>query len=79
MGYYYTPKPRNQTPPPPKSPKSPKPPKPPKPKSPFDEQDTNDAAGKSTKINPKTGMAEGWGGGAPRKGSSKKKWYGTGP
>ena len=76
MGYYYTPKPRNQTPPPPKSPK---PPKPPKPKSPFDEQDTNDAAGKSTKINPKTGMAEGWGGGAPRKGSSKKKWYGTGP
>ena len=79
MGYNYTPKPRNQTPPPPKSPKSPKPPKPPKPKSPFDEQDTNDAAGKSTKINPKTGMAEGWGGGAPRKGSSKKKWYGTGP
>ena len=46
----------------------------------FDEQDTGAAAGKDLKkINPKTGMAEGWGGGAPRKGSSKKKWYGTGP
>jgi len=44
---------------------------------PFDEQNTEDATGKS--INPKTGMGKGWGGGAPRKGSSKKKWYGTGP
>ena len=33
----------------------------------------------TTNINPETGMAEGWGGGAPREGSSKKKWYGTGP
>jgi len=71
-----------------KKPSAPKPPKPtlPQPENPFDEQNTNDAAGKSTvqyggskKINPKTGMAPGWGGGAPRKGSSKKKWYGTGP
>ena len=34
---------------------------------------------KKTTIDSKTGMAEGWGGGAPREGSSKKKWYGTGP
>jgi len=47
---------------------------------PFDEQNTEDAAGKSTKINKKTGMAEGWKGGAPRKGDKKGEgWYGTGP
>ena len=77
MGAFYIQKPRNQTPPPPKKPK---PPKPPKPKSPFDEQNTNDAAGKSTKINKKTGMAEGWKGGSPKKGDKKGEgWYGTGP
>ena len=31
-------------------------------------------------INPNTGMAEGWKGGAPRKGAKKGEgWYGTGP
>ena len=68
-GHYNYPTP----PPPPEKPK----PKPPK-LSPRDKKAPS-ANEETPNINPNTGMAEGWGGGAPREGSSKKKWYGTGP